>query len=358
VLHATLTLGLLAAVSCFGSTSSAIDDPLEKEYTIALHSAEEQVRSIAEVVTRDLHKTDVTVVAPPENGLTEDGRWFVVGDLFKSKGCFALVELPPAGNSNDREATMVCAEYVEGGWHVRGLWRLPIVWRPEGWKESADDYLPVKPSTHPFKLKDLSGDGVPEVIVAGEVEKYFQGYYLLRFDPKSRGLKLLAYSMAEPEVAGEFVRLYHHSGRLAIWSRSEYYRWVGDSLALTASWHSEVSYTSPDISFTDVTVRGGDGKETVFRVTDEGSWNRKESVVKVLRDDKPYATVTMNWRADQINDQSQEAWLFERLTGLTRDLYPAGSDRAASDKFETPIKVVVKGTAEAKQRFALKKAAR
>jgi hypothetical protein len=197
---------------------------------------EEAEKSLAD----SLVGADVETKAPPRSAVSKSGQFALWGDLFKTGGCFALAELTPQSDAESDFYGVAFAEWTDGKWELRGLWKIPTVWRPKGWKASDDDYLPATPASQPFELRDLSGDGVSEVIVAGEVDKYFQENYLLRFSRKTHDLKLVATAMNKPEVVDKYVRLYFDSGRRSIYTEWQFLKWKGDELIPVASWHDEV----------------------------------------------------------------------------------------------------------------------
>ncbi len=298
----------------------------------------------------------------PRSFVTKDGRFILYGDLFKSDGCFALFELPVKAGVEEQfgDAQVGLAEWSGRQWELRGLWNISSTWRPKGWKSSDDDYLPITPATEPFELRDMSGDGVPEVIIAGDVEKYFQSYYLLRFDPKTRGLSLLAYAMGKPECAGEYVRLYSNSGRRAIFEEWEYLRWAGDKLVHKASWHDESPYDNHEPPFIVAEVMGGDRRSHSFRITDADNNSQEEIAYTITKDEKPYATFGFVWReplekaVGLAPDQVGHAWLFEKITGIPCSSYPLPSYVKKLVRLEDYATIRVTGSDEAKRMLSLK----
>lgn len=166
------------------------------------------------------------------------------GDLFKTGGCYAMADLHDWGG-------IAFTEWNDGKWKLRGLWKIHTIWRPAGWTNGGDDYFPIKPVTEPFMLEDLSGDRVPELIVAGSVDRNFQEHYLYQFSPKTNTLNLLEYAMRKPERIGDYVRLYFDSGRLSEFRRWEFLKWKNEKLVRVASWHSEVDRHEMDPSFVE-----------------------------------------------------------------------------------------------------------
>lgn len=293
-------------------------------------------------------------VVPPTKGeqviKSSDGRYILCGDLFRQKKAYALVEL-------SGEIDLGFAAWNGKKWDARGLWKIGTIWRPKGWKSSSEDYLPCTPAERPFWTKELSGDGVPEVVVAGEVDKYFQEFYLFAFDPESRNLRLVQESMAEPQFAQGYLRLDYDSGRRSIWSQSDYYRWVDGKIVSVADWRDEVPYNDPEDSFWKVTTYNSHGKETEdFVIKEEGSEKENESAYVVTENEKPFAKVMIRWKKSLIyapsRNEMEQAFFFEKLTKIPRALFPKGSDGKAPQRLEDAAKVTVTGNPEAVKRLS------
>jgi hypothetical protein len=307
--------------------------------------------------------------AKPQSTVTKDGEFVRWGDLFGTGDCFALAELAHR-EGEEIDDGVAFAEWKDGAWALRQLWKIPTIWRPKGWKESDGDYLPATPATEPFTLEDFSGDGVPEIVIAGGVWKYFQENYLLRFLPKTKELKLVAYAMAKPKKVEDYVRLDFDSGRRSIWSESLFCQWKGDKLVPGASWHEESPYNNIDPPFSEAVVTRADGSEEVMRVSEmdlqpeygfspqpqQPDW---ESTYLLTTARQPFATLTVRRRPRLVQPLfddiwgMQQAWLFEKTTGLPRRLYPGRVDEKPTGKFEDFATVSVEGDAEAAKIFTI-----
>jgi hypothetical protein len=217
--------------------------------------------------------------------------------------------------------------------------------------------MPATPATEPFALTDFSGDGVPEVTIASWVEKYSQFYYLLRFDAKKRGLVLLEYAMGKPERAGQFVRLYSNAGRRPIWEEWRYLRWDGDRLFEKASWHDEYPDRNIDLHFVRATARDDSGRAATFVITDAESDSKQESAYVIKKGKKAFAKIVFAWgksRADDY-DEIERAYLFEKILGMSRALYPAREDTVKLDRFEEHGTVRIDGSKDAVRRLSIKR---
>lgn len=292
---------------------------------------------------------------PPQSKVINERQYILYGDLFNTGNSYALVELDIASAEGTRAGVALAELTDDGTWRIQGLWRISTTWRPEGWQPTDEDYLPATPATTPFKLRELSGDGVPELILAGEVEKYFQSYYLLRFVPNTHALVLVAESSAEPTLQGEHVRLYSNSGRLAIYEQWNFLKWSGDRLVPVASWHDEVGYGTEDPTYSEAERVYEDGKHEVIRIQYVTGQEYDGDEYKLTKDEKPFGSMRIEWRTEDRahQDEIEKAWLFERTTGLPRKLYPQREDGQPIAKLEELAVVRVDGSAEAAKRFSV-----
>lgn len=289
--------------------------------------------------------------AAPRSWVCPSGRYVLWGDLFKTGGCFALMETRPQADQESELSGVAFAEWVGGKWELRGLWKIETVWRPKGWKASDGDYLPEPPATQPFELVDLSGDGVSEVVIAGEVGKYFQNHYLLRFSGKKHTLKLVAAAMGKPEVVGPYVRLYSHSPRIAIYVEWLFMKWNGDQLRLVASWHDEDAYSENDFSFAEGKRMGPDGKIEGIRVIYGKGSDYTSDCYGIAQDGQHLGRLCVQWKDEKSrisprSDEIEKAWLFEKITGLPRKFYPEHEDPEIIPKLEKLAAVKIEGNAE------------
>jgi len=295
-------------------------------------------------------------VVPPEKGEQvihpPEGRYILCGDLFRQKEKYALVELRG-------ETGLGFAAWDGKRWYARGLWKIGLVWRPKGWQRSSEDYLDCTPAHRPFWTKKLSEGTIPEVVVAGEVDKYYQEFYLFAFDPKSGSLRFIQESMAEPQFTQGYLRLDYSSGRRAIWGQSDYYRWADGKLVPVADWRDEAPYHHPEDSFWKVTTYDSHGRKTEdFVIRNEGSENENESAYGITENGKPFAKVMIQWEKSLIHhpvsgwDEMEQAFFFEKLMKIPRALFPKESDEKALQRLEDVTRITVTGDPEAVKRLS------
>ncbi len=292
--------------------------------------------------------------------VTGEGCYVLHGDLFGSGHRFVLLELEVESSFEKlatQEKVVGLARLNAGQWELCTLLDVTPVWRPKGWEKSEDDYLPITPAEKPFELEDLSGDGVPEVILAADVHKYVQEHFILRWNARTKSLTFAGSSMRKPVQDGGYVILYSNSGRRSIWEDWRFCQWETDKLIERASWHEEVPYNAPEESFMLATRMNDQGVESEYRVKTLESDSDKDSLYQITHQDKPLARLTFKWSrsladftADGYDPSSEEsAYLFEKLTGLPRKLYPASKWEKHLKVLEKNVKIHVEGESAAVQ---------
>ena len=105
-----------------------------------------------------------------------------------------------------------------------------------------------------------------------------------------------------------------------------------------------------------------DGTKVEFELKDPESDSDTDSVYRITRQEKPFAKVTFKWSrtlqavtADGYYPSGEEtAYLFEKLTGLPRKLYPGLEYTKRVKSLETSAKIQVEGDKDAVQMMSPK----
>ena len=330
--------------------------PWQSELTVRLRPSSPLVTDS----DKALHQLLDGLVPPkktPATVLIKGQNYILYGDLFHTGDTFALAEVRAARTDVDYEGwsdetIAALALWRNGSWRLRALWKIPVTWRPANWKAGQDLPLPVRPSPEPFKLIALSGDRTPEVVIEGNIGKYYQEKYLFRFSPREKTLHLLEASLDTPKKLGPYLRLYRNSGRRSIWEEWGYYKWKGLDLVKVASWHDETPYNQPDEPFIDAVVFGKNGHPVTYHITDGENPSDHETTRIITRDGHPYAKVTFVWpqpfpQPSSLNSNEIEtAWLFHRLSGLPLDTFPT-EEKTPPPPFPKIGQIRLSGTKEA-----------
>jgi len=81
--------------------------------------------------------------------------------------------------------------------------------------------------------------------------------------------------------------------------------------------------------------------------------NQPDCRFKITRDDEPYAKVEINRpNAPNIGDESEEAYLFEKLTRMPRAFYPPDYSGAKPKRLEDVASITVTGIPDAMKRLS------
>ncbi len=356
---------LIAWVLVFGAVREIRSQPTEEvrdglaELVVPLDKPSAFLEWAEKSLDLALRGIDAKEKIAPRSGVLKSGKFVLWGDLFKTGDCFALAEIAPQSEESDFYG-VAFAKWTGGKWELRGCWKIPTIWRPEGWKAGEDDYLHTTPATQPFELCELSGDKVPEVVIAGEVEKYYQEHYLLKFLRQTGELKLVATAMARPEVAGQYLKLSYNSGRRAIWGEWRFFKWRGDGLVPVVTWHDEVGYGTEDPTFSEGSRMDGAGKSETLRIGYGKGMEYEAETYELTRNEKPFGRMRVVWKDEKNrnamnSDEIEKAWLFEKTTGLPRMLYPGREGNGPIPRLEDFASVSVEGNAEAEELFSMAK---
>lgn len=335
----------VAATTVTSTRPPTQDDELAK-LVVPINVPSQTVDDAKKQIESDLASIKTPSTNTPMSQVVADQRYILYGSLFDNGNTYALVEL---------QGAVALAQLVKGKWELRGLWNIQVVWRPKGWEKTEGDDFPGTAPTEPFDLIDFSGDGVPEVLCAGDIGRYSHTYYLLKYDAKTNNLSLLLEAEHKPKKVEGYLRLDTDSGHRAIWGKSTYLHWVNDNLVEVGSWRNEVPYNDIDPEFWDAEALGQNGQIEKFRIVNTDSATEGPDTYTITCEGKPYAVVRFKFPkpAPTYLPGMEEDWLFEHLTGLPRKLNKSvdpGTDQPLPH-FEDHGIVTVEGNAEAIKRI-------
>jgi hypothetical protein len=288
-----------------------------------------------------------------------EGLAMLSGDLFADGRRVAVVELRelPAGL-----ALMVCEQDT---WHLQTLWNLSPVWISAG-KTKADypEYrriIPEPPHT-PFRLQDLDGDAIPELIVTFNNDGYRLGYAIIKKVRDEAMPRLLdVYSSLHPPqgLAGRLLT-YNDSGRKAWWGETEYWRWEKGLPEHVATWHDncfnpEKHFWAVSLAGSSETLRIAENEESEdgFVITRSDGTDSKEEF---------YAIVDFSWKPgkapkDEVLNlyEAAQLYFFEKLLRMPAAAFDKEVNGVPVTKIIPLMKhleIRVKGTPKAVQRLA------
>ncbi|MCE9519488.1 MAG: hypothetical protein K8R87_08050 [Verrucomicrobia bacterium] len=326
---------LCIAILAFGITAKMLTavQPLQKEELSAIQSdMESTMQSVKPAKDKN----------PPNNLVLPGERFVLWGDLFGDGHLWAIAQTKHAVYG------LAYLEWKSGQWQFREAWQATADWVPEGVKPSERDYFHITPPLVPFTLKDLNGDGIPEVLVSFNNDGYKLGYEIIQADSKASCLKLLdVYSgSGEPEYSDGYLIGFDASGRKAWWGQNIYYKWIDGHPTKYATWtdgNVEESDMGPTEFTVETTKESSRGVQSYRVLRDEDDEFNKFSddlckAVKafrngkrgtvILKEEKPFAVLNFKWKKNglehkEANGQAaaEELYFFETLTGLPWKAY-------------------------------------
>ena len=291
-------------------------------------------------------------VGPPKKGeqmvKISNGQSVLYGDLFRQGKAYAVVELVRGsfGESTGDQIGLGFAVWNGRGWEPRGLWRICPGWRSAGTENSDSDSLPDNVSDRPFWIEKLCG--LPSVIVAGEIERWDQEFYLFCFDKRIETLRILERSERKPEMVDGYVRFLHSSGRKADWEEWLFWNSNRGGLLPLGAWKADSSNPeNPSWVATTYDVTGQ--RAEVYLI----ECNQNDCSFKITRNGGLYAKVNVSRRdAPGTSDESEEAYLFQKLTKLPRKLYSPDGPGANPKRLEDIAEIKVSGDSEAVRKLS------
>ena len=333
------------------------EETLQKERVATLTDESSDVKNAREALAATLAAITPQGMKSPRSITTSDGRQVLYGDLFENHQICALVELP----FQDEEIGIGVGFALWNGksWEPRNLFKIAPIWRAKGLKKEGDEYLPITPATAPFWMMKVTPDKPPLAVMVGMIWKYWQEHYLARYDAASRKLVLISEDKRPTPVKG-YMRLYGDSGHRSVFQSWTFCKWSGEKLVPKGYWYDGLDRTE-EFSENYAASYDDQGNETArYLITQEGSDKPSELVYSIsIGDHEKYATVHV--QLTKHGDDSElgatvDAYLFEKLTGLPRDLYPEEeADRKKLEPLENMATIVVDGRKDAVKMLSPKK---
>lgn len=263
------------------------------------------------------------------------------GDLFKDGRHLALV-------ASDGTTLALAGK---NGWEIIDRWEILPAWVPAGEKAEDLGYEHSNPPEVPFVLKDLTGDGVPEALVAYENDGYDIGYRILKKKGEGAELLKIGSESGEPRFEGGFMVLCSQdAGRKAEGSIDTFYRWTNDAPVAAGSFGEECS--DPDKVSLFAVRHLPDGTEQAFEIKGgEGVLlvNSGQLEGFQLVDSRHFAVVREAGKEQAPGLFDVGALLFERITGVPAELCMEAENREDFKKAKAAMKLEIEGSEEAKK---------
>ncbi len=325
---------LLCLVSNLPMAKAQDDDD---QFTVKLLPITPQIEAAA---------TNAMQGCQPQKGKTtgeinKNGIYTLTGDLFHNGRFYAVVD--------DNDDVILC-EWKEPTWqpisaiNVHTVWNFPDGYRAPVTERGSDD------QPRPFWMLDLQNR--PLLVIASWVEKEGQNFFVILFDSKCERILDTDSSFGLPPVIRSQYLLTGDSSRVkSEWQATYFSEIHNDKFVMTKSWessqpwHAEEQENQQDDSSNYASSNGKGylilpdnrgGKDPadylIFRSDPTGNTSVGDRIDGAKG--KPFAAIYFKPVAD--NDGGDELeYLFEKLTGLPRTLYP-DYDRSGTKQESAP----------------------
>jgi hypothetical protein len=332
------------------------EEMLQKQRVASLNDEREEVTTAKEALKSTLAAINPKGTTSPRKIITSDDRQVFYGDLFHNQQICALVELP--FQDEEMGIGVGFALWTGKRWEIRNLFKIAPIWKPRGWKKEEGEYMPITPAESPFWIMRVTPDKPPLAVMVGMIWKYWQEHYLAKYDSASRSLILIAEDK-DPTPVGGYLRLHGDSGHRAVYSDWTFCRWTGERLIPKGFWYDGMDRAETQ-SELHAASYDNQGKEMAdYSITTPEPNKPSEDIYSIsVNDHAPYATVKILWQKTIDPDtegMAAGAYLFEKLTGLPRDLFPEGEESKKSQPLEKLATIKVTGSKDAVKKLSPKK---
>jgi hypothetical protein len=293
---------------------------------------------VEEIVAKDLDGY-VPKSRGIQAGINKNGIYTLSGDLFDNGHIYAII---------DSDSIVIC-EWVRHHWKADLQVNRKPIWRSPGWDKDGPGREPV--ATKPFWM--LSVQRHPLLVIASLVEKAGQNYVIMLFDRRVRRIQDIAYSISAfngtPAVRQEYLLTEDHSRVKAEWSETDFSHVEHYKFVVCGSWEEYVPYHQSDEGPTNTATSRK--ASFVIKQTDDQTANQTRFKIEKLTPDRRSSTWDAEIcctaaKADPDFYEEIFAYLFARLTGLPRSLYPTFAQSAPKRRLESNAAISVKGNKE------------
>jgi hypothetical protein len=290
----------------------------------------------------------------PQEGKTtgeinKNGVYTLTGDLFHNGRIYALI---------DDDADVILCEWQKPLWKPVSAVNVQTAWSfPPGYRELVGRGADGQPQ--PFWMIELQNR--PLLVIASDVEKEGQYYYVILFDSKCE--KILSSDSSfgrRPEVKDQYLLTGDSSRVKSDWGATYFSRIQNNTFVMMKSWedsqpwHAEDREGQPDDS-SNYASSNGKG----YLILPDNSASKQPADYVVLSCDpkekrsylypgemhgKQYAAVYFTPNQDVVGADTL-VYLFVKLTGLPRELFPDDGDiDIVKGKSEPHWKIKVTGS--------------
>lgn len=273
--------------------------------------------------------------------INKNGVYTLTGDLFHNGQIYALID--------DNQDVILC-EWQKSVWKPVSAISVETDWNfPSGYREQVGRSPDNQPQ--PFWILNLQDR--PLLGIASSVEKAGQYYYLILFDSKCEQILSTDSSFGlRPEVKDQYLLTGDSSRGKAEWEATYYSKVQNNAFVLMKSWedsqpwHAEDRDDQPDDS-SNYASSGGKGyiivpdnsnnkppADYIIYASDTAKKGATSYNTRVTSFAAIYSTPDKNSNGDEII-----VYLFEKLTGLPRELFPGYDDASEKGKSQPHFKI-------------------
>lgn len=233
----------------------------------------------------------------------------------------------------------IAAEVDKAEWREIARWPVAAAWVADSDRAHDKGYFRINPPACPFVLKDLDGDRTPELLIAFDDDGFKLGYRIVKKRQNAMGLDLLAISSTgEPSFRDGYLITHEATGRKAWGGGDLYFRWVEGVPVFTAERYENCA--DPDRARIFYTRVVPDKSQETFCVRFDDGWRitRCDSRVEP-GNEKPFVSVRFIARTPGAEwpHEAEEAFLFQKLTGLDWKLWIPAAGEVAQDQLGPEI---------------------
>jgi len=298
-----------------------------------------ETEAAAEKVLSDFVPSDRGAVS----GINHNGVYTLSGDLFGNGGIYAVI--------GDQMTVTICQ------------------WRAESWKAVLSLDAGIG-QPHPGRLCDLAGEG-PEctkpfwmvnlqgqrlLVIASDEGRGGQSFYAVMFDAKGQNIVAASRSVAFAPMVKDNYLITREESRWGDWSTTHFCQIQEGRLVERKTWGVQ---RRPWLCW------AARSDETVFRIMRDQRLKRSDwliypgelvrgalEMLTVRENQQPWARLSCRRTGPrhEFPDDAQEeelAYLFEKFTGLPRELYPTEPEFVVEKNFEHRFRVKVTDSKEA-----------
>ena len=284
--------------------------------------------------------------------INKNGVYTLTGDLFHNGRIFSIVD--------EADVVIVC-EWKKSTWRPVSAINVATNWNfPDGYRERV--FPSPYQQTKPFWMIELQNR--PLLVIASDVEKAGQNYYVILFDAKCE--KIMSFTSSfqrKPEVKEQYLLTGDASRNKADYEATYFLKIQNDKLVELKSWDDNQTWHADDTeNMSDDSSNRATSDKTGYLILPDNSGDPHPAdylVYRINLDEEiglPRSSDTVKGRSfvaiyftpnKSQSDAETLIYLFQKLTGLPTDLFPSRDSDIMKTNNNPNWKIKVTGTDEA-----------